>query len=466
MKKLIKNKKFIVLVLLTTLCSLSTGVSFAQPQANAANGLSNGTVNSNEIIGSNNAIDTKAGSGKTGDVKTITLQEAINMAMIKNPDVLSVSQDVYLREQDIEKAHYYSRKIRDVENGAKKAEDLLNIINQQIASMPDKSGTLYDTLVANKEYIEHRLEDAESYRVDNFNNAKIAYLYEDQARIALKVTEVGQKVAKQKISLLVSKQYFDAIKCQKLADVKKMSYQRALAQENAGKASYESGFRAKDDFLLAKAQADLMKADYENALMDYENACEELKATIGMDQSIKIKLAPWNEAKIKPDLEKGLKQGLQKRLEIQQAQGELDAANLNLKIAKDYLQPGSFDYDQAQTNVAKAQIELQRQNYNVEKDIRQAYQSLLTTNAMSEDVKTTLASAKESASIAEYRYREGFGLPSPIMKALNSEDLAGTTVEVLAAQEKLMDVEEKIIEIEYNSNLAKVNYLVNIAEGL
>lgn len=480
MMGLSKKHKAALLLILAFMCSFTSGVGFAQSGDREVNQnlykTSNILANTLQSINEGQeGLETAADDGSPPPVpkqqgKLLTLQEAIKMAEQNNPDILTVSQDVYMRKQDVEKAHYYAEKLRDVKKDADLGEEMLKMINQQLAMIPDPDDPVYkptyDYLIQQKEIIENKLEEAAPYTNGTYENGKILELYEAQAKMGLNITTIGQKVAVQKISLLVSKEYFDAVKYQKLADMKKTAMDRAQAQEKAAKASYDAGFRAKDDYLLAKAQSELMRADYESAQMNVNNALIELKATIGMDQDTAVRLSPWNETKMMPDQSKGLEQGLKKRLEIQKAQGELDIANLNLKIAKEYLGPGAVDYEQARISTVKAQIELQRQKYNVEKDIRQAYQSLLTTNKMSEGVKDTVASARESASIAEYRYREGFSIPSPIMKALNAEDLAGTTVEVLAAQEKLMDVEEKVIEIEYNNNLAKVNYLVCIGEGL
>lgn len=470
-----RRRKTAIILLVILLCGLTAGISMAGQDNNSGNyNLSafsgfalNGTGNVKDTV-YDRAYGTTA--NKSGKVRKLTLQEAVNLAMENHPEIKAISQDVLMREQDFEKAHYYADKIKDAEDKAEYGEDMLRLLREQLALIPDPNDPAYkptyDYLTAQIAEIEAALKEAEPYRIDNYENAKIAYLYEKQAETGLKITKLAEKVVRQKISLLVSKQYFDAIKYRKIEEVKKLAYERAVRQAEAAQQSYEVGFRPKDDFLLARAQAELMKADYQKASMEAENAETELKATIGMDQTVKLELAEWKEDSLRPDLERDLKQGLEKRLEIQKAAGELEVAKLGFEIAQKYLGPGTVDYEQAKIGVAKAEVELNRQKTAVEKEIREAYQNLHSTSLMKESVAGTVEKARESASIAEYRYREGYGIPSPILKALNAEDLAGTTVEVLAAEEKLLEIEEKVIEINYSYNLAKANYLFSIGEGL
>lgn len=412
----------------------------------------------------NGVISETVTSGKTKSI-SLTLEEATDLALKNNPEIKTVAQDVYMREQDVKKARYFAEQIKDADDKAKKGEDMLKLLEQQLKATPEDS-PMYGYLEQTIKEIEQSLAAAQPYRVNNYNNAKVAYLYEKQAQAGLNLTVIGEKTARQKIALLVNKQYFDVIKYRETVRAKKAILNRAKAQEEAAKASYEAGFRAKDDYLLAKAQYEMMNADYMKAILDQQTAEAELKTTIGLGQSVEISLKGFNHLSVKRDLDKDLKHGLSKRLEIQKAQAELELAGLNFKLAQSYLSPGVVDYEQARINVTKAEIELEKQKSRIDKEITQAYQSLTSLESISSTVKATAALAGESASIAEYRYRVGFSLPSPVMKALNSEDLAGTTVEVLAAQEKLLEIEEKIIEIEYGCNLAQANYLVTIGEGL
>lgn len=403
-------------------------------------------------------------SGKT-QAMSLSLEEATDLALRANHEIKTVAQDVYMREQDLKKARYFAEQIKDADDRAEKGEDMLALLKHQLNATPEDSA-MYGYLEQQIKEIEQNLAAAGPYRVNNYNNAKVAYLYEKQAEAGLNLTQIGEKTARQKIALLVNKQYFDVVKYREIAQMKKAVLNRAQAQAEAAKASYGAGFRAKDDYLLAKAQYELMNADYMKSILDQQTAETELKATIGVDQSVQISLKGYSQVSAKPDLDKDLKQGLAKRLEIQKAQAELELMRLNFKLAQSYLGPGVVEYEQAQINVKKAEIELEKQKSRIEKEIIQAYQSLTTLENMSSTVKSTSELARESASIAEYRYKVGFSLPSPVMKALNSEDLAGTTVEVLAAQEKILEIEQKIIEIEYSCNLAKASYLVTVGEGL
>ena len=85
---------------------------------------------------------------------------------------------------------------------------------------------------------------------------------------------------------------------------------------------------------------------------------------------------------------------------------------------------------------------------------------------MLESTKEMVDEAKENLEIAILKYKEGFGVETSLLKNLNLEDSAGTIVEVLAAEEKLAEIEESVVQVTYAYNLARMQYLNNTGNFL
>ena len=83
---------------------------------------------------------------------------------------------------------------------------------------------------------------------------------------------------------------------------------------------------------------------------------------------------------------------------------------------------------------------------------------------MLEETKEMIEEAKDNVEIATAKYQEGFGVENSLLKSLNLGDSSGTIIEVLAAEEKLAEIEENVVKIIYNYNLARMQYLNNIGD--
>jgi hypothetical protein len=72
--------------------------------------------------------------------------------------------------------------------------------------------------------------------------------------------------------------------------------------------------------------------------------------------------------------------------------------------------------------------------------------------------------AAENLEIAQYKYEMGYPAENALMEKLNIESLSGTMAEVIAAQENLAEIEEKLVEMTGGYNIARVKYLNDIGE--
>lgn len=416
-------------------------------------------------------------------VLELTLAQAIELGLQHNFDLAAVGIDLEFRELDQDKADYYSDQQRDADSQIKKSRKQLQEAQAQLNQIPDGTilpagtklpdGTVLPVATP-KEYLvaqlaakAQQLEELSKYSIDTLAEAQVAELIEEKARVGLVVTQLGQRVAEQKVRVGIQKAYYDALQAHYLVAAKEKAYNRVQAQYTMAKAAFDVGMRAKDDMLLAHAQAQLMKADWEKAKNSYELALLELTKLMGIQPNQKIQLKDdFTTQSIQATLEKDVQAALTKRLEIRKAQGELDVYRLNAELAERYTSGTTFDTREAKLNVKKTENELARQKVLVEAEVRQSYNTLLATQAMLQYIDKAKVEAQESVDIATLRYKEGYIFINGVLKNLNAEDSAGTIIEVLAAEEKLSEIEEKSVSIMYGYNLARSKYQLDIGQGL
>lgn len=278
------------------------------------------------------------------------------------------------------------------------------------------------------------------------------------------VTLTSKGIYRNQIALQIQNSYYNALKARKLIEMKRSTMERAETQYQFAKAGYETGMKAKDDMLLADLFLTGTKLEYEKAQNDYENAMTELKKNMNIpqDKNITLEEAGVNES-IAMELEEGIKQGLTSRLEIIQGTEQVDIYDMNLSVVEKRYRTKSRQYDEALRLENLAILELEKAKREVESSIRQSYNTMKTMESMLETSERMAAQAKECVDIAQSKYIEGFGTDSALLDKLGLSASSGTVLEVISAEENLIQVEEKYIEILYGYNLAKAKYLNDIA---
>ncbi|ATW25963.1 TolC family protein [Candidatus Formimonas warabiya] len=406
----------------------------------------------------------------TDQSRAISLEEAINLTLANNVDLKLLEKQITARELDLDKADFYSEKLWDADEKVQEGWEEYYQQRHQF-KLAKAAGVLTEAQIAQMEEelsaAEEELQSNSQYQVDNLANAQVTELYQTKAALGLNVTKLGVDIARKEYALLTRQDYYEVLKDQRLVAVKQAAAQRAQSQYQLALDSYQAGFRAKDDMLMAQAQLSLMKADVAKAQNDLHLAEIELKKVMGLsaDTPLKLKDDFSGTESITP-LEQGLDQALENRVEIKKADMELQVAQINMELAKRYTAPKTFDYRQIQLDLDNARLTLDQQKLSVQAEVYGSYQTVLATGTMLDCVTESVKQAEEALEIATYRYQEGYGIPSSVLKSLNMEDAGGTVFEVLAAQEKLSEVEEKVVEITYGYNLAKSKYAVDICADL
>lgn len=300
--------------------------------------------------------------------------------------------------------------------------------------------------------------------ISSLKTKPLGELVVKMAKAQDEVTSYSQNIFKNKAALLIENSYFEALKQQKLLEVKDKAVERGAVQYELAKAAYEVGAKSKDDMIIAKTYYDSTLMSRELQLKDYNAALIELKKNINMNLDEEIQLVEV-EANIKEeyDLAQGIESGFKTRLEMRMAttQSKLYEDLLNAVTESNY-SSNDAQYKEVKLLQDKAKIEMNGAKLQVESDIRSSYMTMTSMQKIVEKASELKVSAEETLEIAKVKYEVGYGYDNALLKQLNLEDLSGTIVEVIAAEENLTNIQEKEIEAINGYNLAKLKYLNDI----
>lgn len=447
---------------------------------------------------------TQAFAAEGGTLK-LTIEDAVLTGIENSIQLDQIEKQIQLSDVSNQRARYSAKKLRrgrdDIREGAKQLSEAQKLLDSGIVpqdvTLPDGStipaGTNIGSLPGDvqgaiKEGVQKSLDQAKSqldsgdYRIinalqeagttissaldfaslDALTVDSTADVMETMTKIALEVTQASFDIYKNSIALLIQKNYYDVLQAKQMLEVKKKAMDRGKTQYEFAKASYEEGLKPKDDMLVASTYYRSTKIQYEQAKGDLENAIVELKKSIniGFDKDIELTDVLLEEIE-KFDLEQGLINGMKERLEIKKALGEVAVYALNFDETKRKYTPNTFQYKEAEILRDKSVVDFNQAKLEVENSIRQSYNTVNTVAAMLEGTREMIKEAEGNLEIAILKYKEGFGVETSLLKNLNLEDSAGTIVEVLAAEEKLAEIEENVVKITYAYNLARMQYLNN-----
>lgn len=279
-----------------------------------------------------------------------------------------------------------------------------------------------------------------------------------------KVTAYAVNIYKNQVALLIENSYFEALKQQEILRVKDKAMERGLVQYELAKAAYEVGGKSKDDMLLAKSYYNSTVMARELQVKEYNSALIELKKNMNMDLSKDIQLA---KVEANPDeefdLAKGIASGLSNQLAIRKAEVQAGLYDdlMDAVKASNYTSSDN-QYKEVILLQKAAKIAIDQAKLQAESDIRTSH---ATVESMRKLVKTAAElrqDATENVEIAKVKYEVGYGFDNALLKQLNLQDMSGTIVEVIAAEENLTNIEEKEIEVVNGYNLSRLKYLNDI----
>ena len=359
----------------------------------------------------------------------------------------------------------YSQIISTIQNTLDSKSDLLTSSKKKLETSTQSylsSKSQYD--VALQYAMSNVASKLSTSTISSLKTKPLTDLIVKMANTQDEVTSYSIHIYKNKMALLIQNSYYKALKEQKLLEVKQKATERGKLQYELAKAAYEVGAKSKDDLIIAKTYYDSTLMSQELQLKDYHEALIELKTNMNMDLSKDIKLVEVEAVADEVfDLEQGIKSGMNARLEMKMADAQVDLyQDLMTAVKESDYSSSSNQYKEAQLLQQKADIERNGAALQVESDIRTSYSTMTSMQKIVAKSKELEASAKETVEIAKIKYEVGFGYDNALLAQLHLESMSGTLVEVIAAEENLVSIQEKEIEAINGYNLSRLKYLNDI----
>lgn len=405
------------------------------------------------------AQDTEENSATVLD---LNLEDAVKIGIENSIDLKKVANEIELKELYKKQAKRNKNRLDDADESLNEAKSI------PISTLPEEVQKEIESKISSgEEKIDEALDSASGELGDNLNLGNLGTLGVEStgdlmttsANLAYEVTNASYDIYKNQIALLIQKNYYDVLKEENLLKAKKKAVDRAKKQYELVNDSYEAGLSSKEDIILADIYYKSTDIEYKKVEGDFKNAVIELKKSMNIPFETDIVLTDVliNETK-EENLEEALARGIVNRLEMKQAVAEVAVYDLAFKETSKYYSEITVQYKEAKLLKDKAYLNFEQTMVDVESSIRKSYETLKATGEMLNEANDMLKQAEESVKLAEYKYQEGFGVDGGLLKTLDLESASGTIMEVLAAEENLANVEEKVVEIMYGYNLAKMKY--------
>lgn len=279
--------------------------------------------------------------------------------------------------------------------------------------------------------------------------------------VNLDITRYAKRIYRNQIAMLIQKDYHDALLASKTLALKKIAEERGQTQYNLVNLSYQNGMKSKQDLLLSKMYYDSTQIATRVAEADYTNAMTTLKKDMNLNLDCTLTLVePTISSLDIVGLKDALNSGMTNRIEIQKCLGKLEIMKLNYALLEK--RPNNLAKPNAETEariqLEEVELELDIIKDTVASEIRQSYENLMAMQDAQSYTEGLLADAKEVVEISKLKYEQGFGADNALLQSLNLEASSGTIVELIAAEEKLSEIEESASKIRYNYIMARIKY--------
>lgn len=265
------------------------------------------------------------------------------------------------------------------------------------------------------------------------------------AELGVDLAEAGYEHVVRQIKFAVEASYYAALQARDNVEIHGASLERTEEQLKLSELEFKVGRVAKRDVLDSEVQVARAKAEYNQALRERDIAYMKLKEIIGLDLDAPINLT--SDFKFKPgdeeiNLEESIKKALKDRIEVVQAEYAFKAAEKGFEVAKATYAPNVNIYKEAEYDFREALHKLEDAKTTVEADVREAYLKMKGAEESISVLEKSVEFARESARLAKLQYQAGFI----------------RSIDALAAENALKQVEVQNAAVVYGYNLAKAQF--------
>ncbi|EEG76834.1 TolC family protein [Dethiobacter alkaliphilus] len=273
-----------------------------------------------------------------------------------------------------------------------------------------------------------------------------------QAEQGEKMARLARDLVRNQVILEARQNYLEVQKARENKNLAKQNLQRAEEMVRLATVSYNHGMTPRSDVLGAEAQVAAAQAALLAAENQVELAALELNNTLGrrLDASLSVAELQSVPKPGRPNLESGLSSALKKRIEIEQAKGEVELQETQLEYVQENFSEEDAVHRQAELDLEEARLNLEITKKNVELQVRQLYSGMEVLKKQEQALEKSVKAAEESYRLACLRYEAG----------------VTTQMEVTGAQTTLLELETQLLHVRYDRYLMYQQWLFATARDL
>jgi Outer membrane efflux protein. len=264
--------------------------------------------------------------------------------------------------------------------------------------------------------------------------------------------ENTKKQLEEAIKLSVEQAYYKVLEDEQNLDVLNTSLELAQKAQSIAKVQFDKGMITEDQLLQAEIGVSGVNMQIDQAKATLEKDMLNLKRQLGLPLKSELKLETVFKV---PDIsgidvEEGVESALKNRMEILEAKKDLDIKQQDFELIKKYYSDITFQYKSGLLNLNTSQEKLKSAEQDVELDVRSKYLDMKSASSALPVLQMNVEKAQESLRLAQLRFENGLG----------------TIVDVLNAQNTLLQNQLDLVKTQHGLNLAKINYEVATGIGI
>lgn len=295
-----------------------------------------------------------------------------------------------------------------------------------------------------------KMEDRMGNRRDQ-SSEMVIDIAPKQAESGELISDISREFTKNNIKYNVENAYYGVLKAEKLQEVNEAAYKRAQEQLKQAQARFKAGTAAKFDVITAESQLKSAEAELNKAKSSVKIAHMGLSKALDLDLDTPINATSKFEFKeTEPiNVDQVILDYSEKDLGVVSAREGYNIQKILFAYYEKYYTRNTFKYREAEFNLKDAQVKYDNAQKDLEFNIKNTYQNLITAEENYHVLTKSLEQAKEAQRLTVLRFQVGMA----------------TSYDVLSAETTLKQVELGLLDALYNYNLAKAKFSYGIFGG-
>lgn len=229
-----------------------------------------------------------------------------------------------------------------------------------------------------------------------------------EAESAWRNAQIEHRASSAKIALQVAEAYYDLIRRLQQVELSEGNLEQVQRQVEAAQVRYDAGALADLDLKQTYQQKTQAEIQLEADRRSLATAQRTLNHLLGrpLDEPVMPAETELLFEPVAVDLEAALASALEKRLEVLQAQDQVETARINLELAQNPYTP-RLDQARAELQLEQAEQALEQARLQVELDVRSAYDAVKAAEAQVPWREEAAELAAEQLRIAQLRFEAG-----------------------------------------------------------